>query len=113
MSKAKNMLHWCLNKAKAELEKEGKHRGLIQVKPDANLAREFIEKAEHNLEAFLLNRRHKIYDWTISMGFYTMYHCCLAIITKFGYESRNQECTLAVIESLIEEKKLPENFKST
>src|SRR3989338_7248967 len=40
-----------------------------------------------------------------------MYHCCLAIITKFGYESRNQECTLALIESLIEDKKLDEDFR--
>jgi len=40
-----------------------------------------------------------------------MYHCCLAIITKFGYESRNQECTLALIEKLIEENKIESDFK--
>ena len=40
-----------------------------------------------------------------------MYHCCLAIITKFGYESRNQECTLSLIENLIEDKKISEDFK--
>ena len=45
------------------------------------------------------------------MGFYVMYHCCLAIITKFGYESRNQECTLALIEKLIEENKIVSDFK--
>ncbi|MEK6809106.1 MAG: hypothetical protein AABY40_00370, partial [Nanoarchaeota archaeon] len=37
---------------------------------------------------------------------YTHSHCLLAILQKFGYESRNQECTFAVIESLIEEKKI-------
>ncbi len=29
-----------------------------------------------------------------------MYHCFLAIIAKFGYESRNQECTIALIKQL-------------
>ncbi len=35
-----------------------------------------------------------------------MYHCLLAIAVKFGYESRNQECTFALINSLIEDKKI-------
>jgi len=30
----------------------------------------------------------------------------LAISAKFGYESRNQECTFALIASLIEDKKI-------
>jgi uncharacterized protein (UPF0332 family) len=38
--------------------------------------------------------------------FYSIYHCLLAIITKFGFESRNQECTFALIYHLIEEGKL-------
>ena len=35
-----------------------------------------------------------------------MYHCLLAIASKFGYESRNQECTFALISNLIEEGKI-------
>ena len=111
MSKAKNMVKWCLNKAKRELEKGQKHRGLIQIKPDEKLAQDYLAKAEHNLEVFMLNKEHEFYDWTINMGFYVMYHCFLAIITKFGYETRNQECTLALIESLVENKKIDDDFK--
>ena len=105
------MVQWCLNKAKKELEKGTKHRGLVKIKADDELVRAFLRKAEHNLQAFIDNKKLKHYDWTISMGFYVMYHCCLAIITKFGYESRNQECTLALIESLIEEKNIEEGFR--
>ena len=111
MSKAENMVKWCLNKAKAEMEKGELHRGLVKIKPDDKMALEYIGKAEHNLEAFLYNKEGGFYDWTISIGFYVIYHCCLAVITKFGFESRNQECTLALIESLIEDKKLDEDFK--
>ncbi|MBI2545931.1 hypothetical protein HYV81_02015 [Candidatus Woesearchaeota archaeon] len=35
-----------------------------------------------------------------------MYHCFLAIASKFGYDSRNQTCTVALIELLIEQKKI-------
>ena len=38
-----------------------------------------------------------------------MYQCLLAIAVKFGYESRNQECTFALIHSLIEDSKI--NFE--
>ena len=111
MSKAENMVTWCLNKAKNEIAKGELHRGLVKIKSDEKLALEYLEKAEHNLEAFLYNKEGGFFDWTINIGFYVMYHCCLAVITKFGYESRNQECTLALIESLIEGKKLDEDFR--
>ena len=35
-----------------------------------------------------------------------MYHCLLAIAAKFGFESRNQECTFALISALIEDKRI-------
>lgn len=111
MSKAKNTVKWCLNKAKTEIENGDMHRGLVIIKSDKKYASDYLKKAGHNLEAFLYNKEGGFYDWTINIGFYVMYHCCLAIITKFGYESRNQECTLALIESLIEDKKLDEDFR--
>jgi len=111
MSRASKHVQWCLNKAKAEIAKGELHRGLAKISPNKDEAKRHIAKAEHNIEAFLHNKEGGFYDWTISIGFYVMHHCCLAIITKFGYESRNQECTLALIESLIEEKKLGEDFR--
>ena len=110
MSRASNHIKWCLDKAKRELEKGEIHKGLVKINPGEELALDYIAKAEHNLKAFLHNKKGGFYDWTISIGFYIMYHCCQAIITKFGFESRNQECTLAVIENLIEDNKLDEGF---
>ena len=48
----------------------------------------------------------KIYDWALNVGFYSIYHCFLAILAKYGYESKNQSCTITVILNLIKEKKL-------
>ncbi len=50
--------------------------------------------------------RLKIYDWALNAGFYAIYHCFLAILAKYGYESRNQACTITVLLTLITEKKL-------
>lgn len=106
------MVEWCLEKAQKEIEKGQKHRGLVKIKPDMETAQGHVKKAEHNFNTFMLNRKHGVYDWCISMGFYTMYHCCLAISAKYGYESRNQECTLSLMLMLSEQGKLGESFHS-
>ncbi len=106
MSHAKNKVEWCLNKAKKELQEGKKHRGLLKVDADLEKAREYIVKAERNLKATLYLHRGGFNDWCSSSLFYMIYHCFLAILTKYGYESRNQECTFALIAGLIEDKKI-------
>jgi uncharacterized protein (UPF0332 family) len=105
MSHAKNKVEWCLKKAEKELGKDSKHRGLIKIKPNKETARQHIKKAEHNLNA-MLHFKKGFSDWCGSAAFYSVYHSLLAIITKFGYESRNQECTFALIYKLIEDDKI-------
>lgn len=106
MSHAKNKVEWCLNKAKKELQEGKKHRGLVKVDFDLEKAREHLSKAERNLKVTLYLQRGGYSDWCSSSLFYTIYHCFLAILAKFGYETRNQECTFALIASLIEDKKI-------
>ncbi len=106
MSHAKNKLSWCLQKAKKELQEGRKHRGLIEVRPDSERAQEHIAKAEHNLKVTLYLQKGGFTDWCSSSLFYTIYHCFLAILAMFGYESRNQECTFAVIASLIDDQRI-------
>ncbi len=106
MSQAKKKVEWCLRKAKKELEEGKEHRGLIEVKPNLEKAKEHIKKAEHYLKATTYLKEGNFSDISASTIFYSMYHCLLAISVKFGYETRNQECTFALIHSLIEDKKI-------
>jgi len=103
MGQASNKLKCCINKATTE---GVKHRGIKVVKPNMVQAGKHISKAQHNLKAMLYLIRGNFMDWAVNASFYSMYHCCLAILAKFGYESRNQDCTFAAIEVLIEEKKI-------
>jgi len=106
MTHSKSKVDWCLKKAEKELKETGKHRGLIKIKPDLNKAHDFVIKAEHYLKATDYLKKGNFSDISASTIFYSIYSCLLAIITKFGYESGNQECTFALILHLIEENKL-------
>ena len=108
MGHLENKLEWCLRKAKKEGEK---HRGLKEVKPDEDNANRHIAKAEHNRKAMGYLIEGNFPDWAVNASFYSMYHCLLALVSKFGYESRNQECTFTVVEYLIKNNKINLDIK--
>src|SRR3990167_3245509 len=89
-------LKWCLKD----------QRRLIKTKSNLDLAQKHVKKSEYNYGVMQTLERLKIYDWALNVGFYAIYHCFLAILAKYGYESRNQACTITVLLSLINEKKL-------
>lgn len=106
MSQASNKVKWCINKAKRELEESKLHRGLLKADEDKVAANKHITKAEHNLKAALYFEKGGFSDWSASAFFYCIYHCFLAIARRYGYKSRNQECTIALVELLKEEGKI-------
>ncbi|MBI2137175.1 hypothetical protein HYU12_01505 [Candidatus Woesearchaeota archaeon] len=106
MTQASKKVEWCLNKVVNDLKETGKHRGLVMVKADLDKAKDFVSKAEHYLKATEYLKRGDFSDISASTVFYSMYHCLLAIAEKFGYESRNQDCTFALIHGLIEDGKI-------
>ena len=106
MSIITNKVDWCLKKAEKELLISDKHRGLVKVLPDLVKARAHIHKAEHYLKATDYLKKGNYSDVSASTVFYSMYHSLLAIAVKYGYESKNQECTFALITSLIEDGKI-------
>ncbi|MBI5332226.1 MAG: HEPN domain-containing protein [Candidatus Aenigmarchaeota archaeon] len=65
-----------------------------------------LKKAEHNLKAVTDFRDIGYSDWSTSASFYALYHCLLALTLKFGFQSRNQSCTFAFVEDLINKKKI-------
>jgi len=112
MSQASKHVEWYINKAKKEVEeckklgKRIKHRGLLKIEPNIEEAKRHIKKAEHDFNAISKFNEGGFSDWSITAGFYCIYHCFLAIATKFGYESKNQTCTISLIEHLREENKI-------
>ena len=106
MSHTKNKVDWCLKKSEKEIKEGKKHRGLVKISPDTEEVRKHIEKAKRNLDAIEIFAKIGYSDWSMSAVFYCIYHCFLAIANKFGYASRNQECTVSLIKNLKEENKI-------
>ncbi|MCH8326400.1 MAG: hypothetical protein IIB83_07560 [Bacteroidetes bacterium] len=83
----------CFLNAKKDEDKRKKHKGLLVVEKDDKNAEEYLQKAKTNLE-FCGIYKEKRLDYKIpEEWFYTMYYCALAILSKFGVETRNQKCT--------------------
>lgn len=83
----------CFKTAIKDEEKGKKHKGLLIISPNDQKAKEYLNKAKINLELCDLYRERRI-DYKIpEEWFYTFYYCGLAILTKFGIESRSQRCT--------------------
>lgn len=83
----------CFLNAQKDEDKRKKHKGLLVVEKDDKNAEEYLQKAKTNLE-FCGIYKEKRLDYKIpEEWFYTMYYCALAILSKFGVETRNQKCT--------------------
>src|SRR3989338_1574100 len=112
MSQASKHVEWCLNKAKKEIEgcktlgKREKHRGLVKSNPNIGEAKKHLVKAEHNFQGITRFKEIGFSDWSMSAGFYCIYHCFLAIAAAFGYESSNQTCTISLMKFLQESNRI-------
>lgn len=87
----------CFASALKDEKKSKKHKGLLISNPDGKKAEEYLAKAKRNLELCDFYKE-KGFDYKIpEEWFYTLYYCALAILSKFGIESRSQKCTAAFL----------------
>lgn len=83
----------CFVNAQRDENKGKKHKGLLFIGSNDMKAAEYIEKAKTNLRTCELFKKEGL-DYKIpEEWFYTQYYCGLAILAKFGVESRSQKCT--------------------
>lgn len=99
----KNKLDKCFKEGEMGGER---HKGLRKIKANKELIDKHLEKAGHNLNALSDFKNMGYSDWSASASFYALYHCLLALVLKFGYQSRNQSCTFSFVEDLINQGKV-------
>jgi|SRR3989338_5392030 len=98
----KGKLKECLK----EGEKGERHKGLKKIGISQEIIKGHIKKAIHNFNAMDIFHKAGFSDWSASASFYCLYHCLLALIAKKGFESRNQSCTFALVEDMINKKEV-------
>ena len=101
MGRVENTFKWCLEQGKKNNED---HKGLKKINKNIEESNNQIKKADSDLDAMDYLYKGNKTDWVASAAFYAMYHSLLAILSEIGYESRNQECTITVIEKLVKDK---------
>lgn len=87
----------CFASAIKDEKKGRKHKGLLITRPDDEIAKDYLAKAKVNLQLCDLYKEQG-FDYKIpEEWFYTLYYCALAILSKFGIESRSQKCTASFL----------------
>lgn len=93
----KNEARDCFLNAMRDEKKGKKHKGLLIANPDNKKAEDYLTKAKMNLE-LCDSYKERGFDYKIpEEWFYALYYCALAILSKFGIESRSQRCTAAFL----------------
>jgi len=93
MTEIEDKLKECFRTAERN-EKEGiKHKGLLARSPNQEEAKGYTEKAKKELELCAFYK-DKGFDYKLpEEWFYILYYCAIAILCKFGVESRSQKYT--------------------
>src|SRR3989344_3555781 len=95
-----------LRKCFKEGDKGERHKGLRRIEIKKEKINGHLNKAKHNYTAITTFHNTGFSDWSASASFYCLYHALLALLAKYGFESRNQSCTFAFIEDLVEKRKI-------
>ena len=83
----------CFSLARKDEEKGKKHKGLLFIGKDDKKEEEYVKKTKVNLSLCEIYKKQRM-DYKIpEEWFYSQYYCALAILAKFGVESRSQKCT--------------------
>lgn len=100
-----------MDKIKKNFEECKRKKLIISIKPNEETIRGHIEKAKHYLKAVDYNIKGNFQDVAVANAFYAMYHALLALLYKYGYEAKAQECAINTVQYLIEEKKINLDMK--
>lgn len=83
----------CFKTALKEEQKGKKHKGLLIMQPSTEKAKDYLDKARDSLRFCDLYKKEGA-DYKIpEEWYYSLYYCALAILSKFGIETRSQRCT--------------------
>ena len=97
-------LRECFKNAKCDEDNGIKHKGLLIISPSIERAREYLDKAKDSLKFCEIYKKAGA-DYKIpEEWYYSLYYCALAILCKFGVETRSQRYTALFIKYVKEKE---------
>ena len=80
-----------------KLKKQGK---LELVSPSDDVCNSYIKKAEDSLKSARVLLQNNLYENSVSMSYYTMYHSLTALLFKVGIKCENHSGSIILLKNL-------------
>jgi len=78
------------------------------IDPSEDITISYLNKSDSHLESAKILLKSKKFEETVSMAYYSMYHCLLALLFKYGIKSENHAVSIILLNELFHEKELAE-----
>jgi uncharacterized protein (UPF0332 family) len=89
-----------------------KNKGKIElVEPSEEIKASYLIKSQSNLESAKILFNAEKFEESISLAYYSMYNCLMALFFKFGIKSENHTASIILFEKLFKQEKLVEMIK--
>lgn len=84
--------------------KEKEKLGLVE--PSEDISNSYINKSDSYLESAKILLKSEKLEESVSIAYYAMYHCLLALLFKYGIKSENHAVSIILLKELFKEKEL-------
>lgn len=92
-----------------KLKKEEK---LKITEPSLAVAQSYLQKSASHLESAKLLAKAGKLEEAVSLAYYGMYHCLLALLFRCGIKSENHSASIILLEELFQQQQLAEEIAS-
>lgn len=86
-----------------KLNEDGK---LGLVEPSTDVSESYLEKSKNSLKAAQVLFDSGLYEESVSMSYYAMYHCLIALMFKCGIKCENHAASIILLDRLFKEGEL-------
>jgi uncharacterized protein (UPF0332 family) len=93
-----------------KVKDEGK---LGLVEPSEDIKSSYLIKSQSNLESSKILMQAGKHEESISLAYYSMYNCLLALLFKCGIKSENHSASIIIFGRLFKEKQLADTIERT
>lgn len=93
-------------KKQSFLGKLAKDGSLKLVEPSNEISKSYIEKSNNSLRSAKILVKNNLFEDSVSMSYYSMYNCLLALFFKIGVKSENHSGSILLFKKLFRRNEL-------
>ena len=82
-----------------ELMKEGK---IQLIEPSEEMSKSYFEKSKNSMKSAKILLKNNLYENSISMSYYSMYNCLLALFFMVGIKSKTHTGSILLFKKLLD-----------